>query len=177
MRGRPISTLSYSLHAEKFQLMIEQFWTEGRKFRHRPPPTTVNKASHDKICRFFQTESQKNVRGVGLTTYRANEGPASDTKGTIGAGGSNIGNVDGPGRSGRARTYDPRFWRPVLYQLSYTPRGSNVAADPGCFKHRERPHCKGEALDRVLCAPDVSVRRRRPVCSPVANPRPFAALP
>jgi hypothetical protein len=27
------------------------------------------------------------------------------------------------GRSGRARTYDPRFWRPVLYQLSYTPTG------------------------------------------------------
>ena len=28
-----------------------------------------------------------------------------------------------PGRSGRARTCDPRFWRPVLYQLSYTPTG------------------------------------------------------
>ena len=25
------------------------------------------------------------------------------------------------GRGGRARTYDNRFWRPVLYQLSYTP--------------------------------------------------------
>src|ERR1700692_2853863 len=25
------------------------------------------------------------------------------------------------GKSGRARTCDPRFWRPVLYQLSYTP--------------------------------------------------------
>src|SRR4030088_1290360 len=31
--------------------------------------------------------------------------------------------IDGQaGRSGRARTCDPRFWRPVLYQLSYTPR-------------------------------------------------------
>src|SRR6478735_4464210 len=29
--------------------------------------------------------------------------------------------LDCAGRSGRARTYDPRFWRPVLYQLSYTP--------------------------------------------------------
>jgi hypothetical protein len=26
-----------------------------------------------------------------------------------------------PGRGGRARTRDPRFWRPMLYQLSYTP--------------------------------------------------------
>ena len=25
------------------------------------------------------------------------------------------------GRGGRTRTRDPRFWRPVLYQLSYTP--------------------------------------------------------
>src|ERR1700730_11902943 len=27
-----------------------------------------------------------------------------------------------PGRSGGARTPSPRFWRPVLYQLSYTPK-------------------------------------------------------
>src|SRR3989344_2294816 len=26
------------------------------------------------------------------------------------------------GRRGRDRTCDPRFWRPVLYQLSYAPR-------------------------------------------------------
>jgi hypothetical protein len=25
------------------------------------------------------------------------------------------------GRGGRTRTLDPRFWRPMLYQLSYTP--------------------------------------------------------
>src|SRR5215207_6376442 len=25
------------------------------------------------------------------------------------------------GRSGGTRTHDPRFWRPMLYQLSYTP--------------------------------------------------------
>src|SRR6478752_2467170 len=31
------------------------------------------------------------------------------------------------GRSGRARTCDPRFWRPVLYQLSYTPVGTETA--------------------------------------------------
>jgi hypothetical protein len=28
------------------------------------------------------------------------------------------------GRGGRARTCDNRFWRPVLYQLSYTPVGT-----------------------------------------------------
>ena len=27
----------------------------------------------------------------------------------------------GDGRSGGTRTHDPRFWRPMLYQLSYTP--------------------------------------------------------
>ena len=56
------------------------------------------------------------------------------------------------GRSGRARTCDPRFWRPVLYQLSYTPndarRGSNGAAgDPRRLKHRRLPDCKGEAAN------------------------------
>src|SRR5690349_15653635 len=27
-----------------------------------------------------------------------------------------------PGRGRGTRTHDPRFWRPMLYQLSYTPR-------------------------------------------------------
>jgi hypothetical protein len=31
-------------------------------------------------------------------------------------------NKDLTGRSGEARTPNPRFWRPVLYQLSYTPK-------------------------------------------------------
>src|SRR5271168_4520210 len=35
--------------------------------------------------------------------------------------------LDLAGRSGRARTCDPRFWRPVLYQLSYTPVGIEAA--------------------------------------------------
>ena len=30
------------------------------------------------------------------------------------------------GRSDRTRTYNPRFWRPVLYQLSYTPTVSST---------------------------------------------------
>lgn len=34
------------------------------------------------------------------------------------------------GRSGRARTCDPRFWRPVLYQLSYTPTSASPPNGP-----------------------------------------------
>ncbi len=30
------------------------------------------------------------------------------------------------GRGGRTRTHDPWFWRPVLYQLSYTPTYRNI---------------------------------------------------
>ncbi len=33
------------------------------------------------------------------------------------------------GRSGGARTPSPRFWRPVLYQLSYTPRDNALKKD------------------------------------------------
>src|SRR4051812_24231338 len=45
----------------------------------------------------------------------------------------------GPGRSGGARTPGPRFWRPMLYQLSYTPksqRGRPLANAAG--------RCKGD---------------------------------
>src|SRR5690349_21443364 len=42
-----------------------------------------------------------------------------------------LGRREQAGRSGRARTYDPRFWRPVLYQLSYTPkRDKSLVANP-----------------------------------------------
>src|SRR5665213_23800 len=36
-----------------------------------------------------------------------------------------------PGRSGRTRTCNPRFWRPVLYQLSYTPPEADAADHKG----------------------------------------------
>ena len=45
------------------------------------------------------------------------------------------------GRSGGTRTHGPRFWRPMLYQLSYTPRaGARVLSEraPGQRKARVR---------------------------------------
>jgi hypothetical protein len=33
------------------------------------------------------------------------------------------------GRGGRTRTHDRRFWRPLLYQLSYTPAPSEIIRD------------------------------------------------
>jgi hypothetical protein len=30
------------------------------------------------------------------------------------------------GRGGRTRTHDRRFWRPLLYQLSYTPAPTGI---------------------------------------------------
>src|SRR5207253_11440551 len=54
------------------------------------------------------------------------------------------------GRGGATRTPDPRFWRPLLYQLSYTPVpvGANsirrlrprylVSRWAVCFRHREQ---------------------------------------
>ena len=34
------------------------------------------------------------------------------------------------GRSGGTRTHGPRFWRPMLYQLSYTPRANPPLPSP-----------------------------------------------
>src|SRR5581483_5945732 len=39
----------------------------------------------------------------------------------------------GDGRSGGARTPNPRFWRPVLYQLSYTPILALPSSTPLCM--------------------------------------------
>ena len=38
----------------------------------------------------------------------------------------------GTGRSGGARTPGPRFWRPMLYQLSYTPTVGMRAIPMAC---------------------------------------------
>ena len=54
------------------------------------------------------------------------------------------------GRGGRARTCDNRFWRPVLYQLSYTPVGTKRRRRLGRFKHKRRPDCKGEAVNALF---------------------------
>ena len=37
------------------------------------------------------------------------------------------------GRSGRARTRDPRFWRPMLYQLSYAPARLHLRLSDGLY--------------------------------------------
>ena len=45
------------------------------------------------------------------------------------------------GRSGGTRTHGPRFWRPMLYQLSYTPKPPPPL--PPCLAGR-----KGMAADK-----------------------------
>src|SRR2546422_11746917 len=64
------------------------------------------------------------------------------------------------GRGGATRTPDPRFWRPLLYQLSYTPVpvGANsirrlppylVSLWAVCFRHRGQNFwisCRSESL-------------------------------
>src|SRR6266403_5211383 len=52
---------------------------------------------------------------------RGNSHPYGDSPGPFPAG--SAGTASSVGRSGGARTPNPRFWRPVLYQLSYTPTG------------------------------------------------------
>ena len=51
------------------------------------------------------------------------------------------------GRGGRDRTRDPRFWRPVLYQLSYTPPEAEAADHRRVrrcdFMHDHARLCKG----------------------------------
>src|ERR1700678_2349072 len=59
----------------------------------------------------------------------------------------------GGGRRGGTRTPSPRFWRPVLYQLSYTPSGDPFASSGAAMQERRT------ALER---GPTRSLRRRGP---------------
>ena len=49
-----------------------------------------------------------------------------------------------PGRGSRIRTRDPRFWRPMLYQLSYTPR-------PECAPSPIEPRGQARSAGMTAC--------------------------
>ena len=69
-----------------------------------------------------------------------------------------------PGRGRGTRTHDPRFWRPMLYQLSYTPSGDEPSTGKaGLAQGVWRPH-------RDLHTPNAAPpwRAERP-----ARPAPF----
>ena len=42
------------------------------------------------------------------------------------------------GRGSKNRTHDTRFWRPLLYQLSYTPKGKRNGGPSGT-RTQDRP--------------------------------------
>ena len=60
------------------------------------------------------------------------------------------------GRGGRIRTRDPRFWRPMLYQLSYTPASYHRDM-------RRRPRLAGLLVRRVLVAAAAELLELHPV--------------
>src|SRR6059058_2381531 len=83
------------------------------------------------------------------TMPRRGEGVVRCTLFDLGSVGTTLAMVVIPesGRGGATRTPDPRFWRPLLYQLSYTPVpvGANsirrlppylVSLWAVCFRHR-----------------------------------------
>src|SRR5438270_13851212 len=62
------------------------------------------------------------------------------------------------GRGGATRTPDPRFWRPLLYQLSYTP----VPVGANSIR-RMRATLLGLPVGRVLPAPGAELLDLHPV--------------
>ena len=88
---------------------------------------------------------------------------AGDAKATLSA--RAIGRSAGDaGRRGGTRTPNPRFWRPVLYQLSYTPTAAPFAASVAAmqaFRRQRRRlsrHASGAGAAKLGAA-----RRRIPV--------------
>src|SRR5437667_9622827 len=61
------------------------------------------------------------------------------------------------GRGGATRTPDPRFWRPLLYQLSYTP------VPVGANSLRRMPPLLGFLVGGVFPAPGAELLDLQPV--------------
>src|SRR6266702_6059782 len=61
------------------------------------------------------------------------------------------------GRGGATRTPDPRFWRPLLYQLSYTP------VPVGANSIRRLPPLLGFLVGGVFPAPGAELLNLQPV--------------
>src|SRR3989440_11519786 len=61
------------------------------------------------------------------------------------------------GRGGATRTPDPRFWRPLLYQLSYTP------VPVGANSIRRLPPLLGLLVGGVFAAPGAELLDLQPV--------------
>src|SRR3982074_154563 len=76
--------------------------------------------------------------GGGYLLPRGPKVKVSEDRGSSrGSNSAGVGSVEingEAGRSGRARPCDPRFWRPVLYQLSYTPTGNRRRGRFGPFE-------------------------------------------
>src|SRR5882757_5695351 len=59
------------------------------------------------------------------------------------------------GRSGGTRTHDPRFWRPMLYQLSYTPKQqAATGAGAGRVISLLQNHCDDACTDGAAAFAD-----------------------
>src|ERR1051326_154776 len=63
------------------------------------------------------------------------------------------------GRSGGARTPNPRFWRPVLYQLSYTPIDRASMLPPPRLPSPERGERQATEYSTVRCRSHHLLRR------------------
>ena len=77
------------------------------------------------------------------------------------------------GRSGRVRTRDLRFWRPMLYQLSYAPAISplvlarsvtRLVSASALVAGRVQP--RGRFENSSMCLTERSNRRAKAACKP-----------
>ena len=74
------------------------------------------------------------------------------------------------GRSGGTRTHDPRFWRPMLYQLSYTPSHRRPQSLDAAPKRPTRRRARGPSARSELIAAGSVVYQAAPRSSSEAPP-------
>ena len=116
------------------------------------------------IVRGFQSRAGYPSKRAGsrwrLCTAGAAKGQGRPERGGRGVSIGLVRINDLTGRGGRARTCDNRFWRPVLYQLSYTPSALKAFGLLEVQRGRKQGH-------RVAAAALICFRPRMSIPQPV----------
>ena len=123
---------------------------KGNVTRPPPRPAAAQGADAREQGRFNARRPPSRGQGLRRVRQSPNNSPISASSGCDGDGPQFSARHRGHGRGGGTRTPDPRFWRPMLYQLSYTPNpGSPVKAVP----HRNQEKDVGIIYDSAIRPP------------------------
>src|SRR5690242_18651098 len=126
----PASLIALARRADQEPLAIGEKRVDAKKEHHRQPDHDENHGRRQpsflpaRPCnlRDFAPDLAKELQGRAATARRRRQFLARRLCRLLGRFSHSLLSSSSTGRSGGTRTHGPRFWRPMLYQLSYTPK-------------------------------------------------------